>query len=315
VTDPDFMPDIIRLTNARKFGEIVSLIQEIPEHLRDTEIIGHYVRALNNTYDYEEAVKVSLKHKDRDGNTALWNYRLGYAYAYLGHPDAEATLLRGRELANSEQIRWIDEVLEFVRVRKNKVPLKRATEEKRKAAFTPHDPSKPYFQGLNLSSFWEYNDWARKSYVGTDATEDMFDHAEQSLGYKLPESYKFLVRHQNGGIPKLRAFAFSHPLPFEPDAIEISSIWGVDPSKDSITGDLGSAFMISEWGYPNIGVAICDCPSAGHDMVFLDYRDCGPDGEPTVVHIDQESDYDITWLAGDFESFVLGLRERADEWF
>lgn len=33
--------------------------------------------------------------------------------------------------------------------------------------------------------------------------------------------------------------------------------------------------MIDEWEYPAIGVAICDCPSAGHDMVFLDYRDCG----------------------------------------
>ncbi|WP_376698704.1 SMI1/KNR4 family protein [Listeria immobilis] len=54
-------------------------------------------------------------------------------------------------------------------------------------------------------------------------------------------------------------------------------------------------------------MAIADCPSAGHDMVFLDYRKCGKQGEPEVVHIDQEAGYKITWLAKDFESFIDGL--------
>jgi hypothetical protein len=88
---------------------------------------------------------------------------------------------------------------------------------------------------------------------------------------------------------------------------------GVDPAKTrSITGKLDSEFMIEGWGY----IAICDCPSAGHGMVFLDYRACGPEGEPCVVHIDQEDVYKITWLAGDFESFVRGLvnEEENIEW-
>ena len=70
--------------------------------------------------------------------------------------------------------------------------------------------------------------------------------------------------------------------------------------------------MIEEWGYPDIGIAICDCPSAGHDMVFLDYRECGPHGEPGVVHIDQEDDYLITPLADTFEEFVRGLVDEED---
>ena len=66
--------------------------------------------------------------------------------------------------------------------------------------------------------------------------------------------------------------------------------------------------MIDEWGYPEIGVYICDCPSAGHDMIALDYRKCGKNGEPEVVHVDQESDYKITFLAVNFEQFIMSLK-------
>ncbi|MCE9574921.1 MAG: SMI1/KNR4 family protein [Deltaproteobacteria bacterium] len=75
----------------------------------------------------------------------------------------------------------------------------------------------------------------------------------------------------------------------------------------SLLGEAGSAFWPVEWGYPEIGVYFADCPSAGHDMLCLDYRDCGPTGEPRVVHIDQELDYKVTLVAPDFESFIRGL--------
>lgn len=49
-------------------------------------------------------------------------------------------------------------------------------------------------------------------------------------------------------------------------------------------------------------------------MVFLDYRECGPQGEPKVVHIDQEDDYYITPLADSFEAFIRGLVDEEDYW-
>jgi hypothetical protein len=51
---------------------------------------------------------------------------------------------------------------------------------------------------------------------------------------------------------------------------------------------MGSQFHIDEWGYPPVGIYFADCPSAGHDMICLDYRACGTDGEPQVIHVDQD---------------------------
>ena len=47
-------------------------------------------------------------------------------------------------------------------------------------------------------------------------------------------------------------------------------------------------------------------------MIFLDYRECGPHGEPKVVHIDQEGNYEITPLADSFEDFIRGLVNEDD---
>ena len=43
-------------------------------------------------------------------------------------------------------------------------------------------------------------------------------------------------------------------------------------------------------------------------MIAMDYRDVGPDGEPRIVHVDQEWDYAVTVLASGFAEFVRGLR-------
>ena len=131
---------------------------------------------------------------------------------------------------------------------------------------------------------------------------------EADLGYRLPAFYVALMRVRNGGVPVNTCFPTTEATGWADEHIAITSISGIGYQKLwSLGGDLGSQFMIETWEYPAICVVVCDCPSAGHDLVMLDYRACGPTGEPAVVHIDQENDYHTTRLAPSFEAFVRGL--------
>ncbi|MHC4176130.1 MAG: SMI1/KNR4 family protein, partial [Planctomycetota bacterium] len=164
------------------------------------------------------------------------------------------------------------------------------------------------FDDFDLSDFWEDSEYARESYVGSPPSDELIASIETELGVRLPASYVELMKMQNGGIPRNRCFPTKVPTSWAEDHVAISGILGIGREKTySLCGELGSQFMQDEWGYPGIGICICNCPSAGHDMIMLDYRKYGRQGEPEVVHVDQESDFKITFLAKDFEAFVGGL--------
>lgn len=165
-----------------------------------------------------------------------------------------------------------------------------------------------YFSGGFLSDFWEVSEYAKNEYVEDFPTDELIKSIEEELRYKLPAAYIALMKSQNGGMPQNNCFPTERPTSWAEDHVQITGIMGIGRNKTySLCGELGSQFMIDEWGYPQIGVVICNCPSAGHDLIMLDYRKCGYDGEPEVIHIDQEADYQITFLAKDFETFILGL--------
>jgi len=164
------------------------------------------------------------------------------------------------------------------------------------------------FQDFDFLSFWDNDDYSREEYIGSDVTDEMIQEVESELGYKLPQSYIECIKNQNGGTPKNTNYRTHEPTSWAEDHVAITGIYGIDKNKpSSLCGEFSSKFWIEEWGYPDIGVYICDCPSAGHDMICLDYSNCGPNGEPEVVHIDQESDYTKTFVAKDFETFIRGL--------
>lgn len=164
------------------------------------------------------------------------------------------------------------------------------------------------FANFDLSDFWEESDYASESYVSSPLTEELIASIESDLGFKLPVSYIELMKNQNGGIPRKCAFPTKERTSWADDHCALSGISGVGRDKIySLCGELGSRFMVEEWQYPDIGIYFANCPSAGHDMICLDFRKNGKDGEPEVVHVDQENDYKITFLAPNFEAFIRGL--------
>jgi hypothetical protein len=164
------------------------------------------------------------------------------------------------------------------------------------------------FDDFDLASIWKDSDYSKKEYVSAPVTDIAIASVEKRLGYKLPAAYIELMRNQNGGLLARNAFPTSTPTTWADDHVGVNGIYGIGDSKSSsLCGGLGSQFKIDEWEYPPIGIYFASCPSAGHDMIAMDYRRCGPSGEPAIVHVDQEIDYRITPLADTFEQFVRGL--------
>lgn len=164
---------------------------------------------------------------------------------------------------------------------------------------------------FDISDFWEVSEYAIESYVDSPLTDDVVHKIKLKLGCRLPKSYIELSRHLNGGIPKNKNHRTTIATSWADDHIAIAGIFSIGDKRNySIGGATGSRFMIEEWGYPPIGIYFADCPSAGHDMICLDYRESGIEEEPQVVHVDQESDYKITFVAPNFESFIRGLENE-----
>ena len=166
------------------------------------------------------------------------------------------------------------------------------------------------FAGFDLGQFWEPSEYALAEYVGASLTDEAVAKVERELGYTLPASYVELMRYQNGGIPRRRNHRTKERTSWADNHIAIAGIYSIGGEKRcSLCGDVGSRFWHDEWGYPDIGVYFAACPSGGHDMVCLDYRACGPTGEPQVVHVDQEWDYRVVFVAETFEAFIRGLED------
>ncbi|WP_106769653.1 SMI1/KNR4 family protein [Paenibacillus faecalis] len=269
-----------------EYEEIVDAIIEIPEDERDYELISHLGRAMNNLERYEEAIEQFLSVAEEGKEDPLWHYRIGLAYYYLEQYDKAK-----KAFETADQLEPGDEdTLEFLEWIREKT-AKKSVQKKASKQNTNVDPT----------NFWDDSEQALEQYVSDPPSDELIESVEEELVFKLPAAYIQMMKVHNGGIPHNRFF------PIGKDHIEISGILGIGREKKrSLCGELGSRYMIEQGGYPEVGVVICDCPSE-NEVVMLDYRTAGNDGEPEVIHVDQKNDYTVTKLAPNFESFISGL--------
>jgi tetratricopeptide (TPR) repeat protein len=297
---------IMQWHEADEHEQIIDELEGLDQSLWDYELVGVLGRAYNNVGRYEEAISLFMKIAAEGERDPLWHFRIGYAYFYSSHFEKAITAFT-RVLESDPEDEDAKELLKWSKIA---VDRDKHNEDVRKLAIERRaaEGKQPLFAGMDLAQFWDDSKYALDAYVLAPPTDELIKSVEEELGYKLPASYVKLIKQHNGGVPFNTCFPTEMSTSWAEDHIAITGIMGIGREKMySLCGDLGSQFMIDHWGYPDIGVVICDCPSAGHDVVMLDYRHCGKDGEPEVIHVDQESNYQITFLAPDFESFIRGL--------
>ena len=316
-----FFAQLEQWNDEDEYTRCIQALNAIPEDWRNYRTAYALARALENYAiigDHNEgtprykgdkalcrAIEVLESVREEGQDKAEWNMRMAYGYQYLYGQEEKAIPYAQRWAELDPE----DENAPSV-IRECKAEIrKRQRSRKKKAKFVPGDTP---FEGFDLTNFWDDNWYALKEYVSDPPSDELIASVEEELGYKLPAAYIWLMKQHNGGIPVNTCYPCDEPTCWAEDHVAITGIFGIGREKIySLCGELGSQFMIDEWEYPAIGVAICDCPSAGHDMIFLDYRACGPQGEPAVVHVDQENDYKITHLADSFEEFIRGLEHES----
>lgn len=315
-----FFAQLEQWNDEDEYTRCIQALNAIPEDWRNYRTAYALARALENYAiigDHDEgtprykgdkalcrAIEVLESVREEGQDKAEWNMRMAYGYQYL-YGQEEKAIPYARRWAELDPE---DENASAV-IQECKAEIRKRQRSRKKAKFVPGDTP---FEGFDLTNFWDDSMYALKEYVSDPPSDELIASVEEELGYKLPAAYIWLMKQHNGGIPVNTCYPCDEPTCWAEDHVAITGIFGIGREKScSLCGELGSQFMIDEWEYPAIGVAICDCPSAGHDMIFLDYRVCGPQGEPAVVHVDQENDYKITHLADSFEEFIRGLEHES----
>ena len=141
--------------------------------------------------------------------------------------------------------------------------------------------------------------------TGPAVNPERVSEVEAETGFRLPEAYLGVLHERNGGELVKDCFPTDFRSSWGGDYFQVGLLLGVGPAEVSV---LNSKYMIDEWQIPVEGLLISSTPS-GHDWVLLDYGDCGPQGEPAVVYVDDRSpDENVVHRVADtFAAFLAAL--------
>lgn len=163
----------------------------------------------------------------------------------------------------------------------------------------PYDAAVARFERVK-ATFWS------DSAVGVQLplTDEMVVGAERLLGVRLPCVLLELLRVQNGGVVAdgWNSFPTTQPTSWSDSDVPFDTMAGIGAAEGTLSL-LDTPYLVQEWGLPSPVVLLT---GDGHWWIALDYRECGPDGEPSVTWFDTELDQDLR-LAPDFRTFVEGL--------
>ena len=150
------------------------------------------------------------------------------------------------------------------------------------------------FAGVDLSKLFDNGEKRRSRYELPQISEEWIERTEKAIGYKISPAYKELLAYQNGG-----------EICDDNDERWLTAIYGIGPKQDS-PNSLEEMFdnWKNGWEYPDIGIPFGETISGGHDMYYMDYRSVDDNGEPRIVHIDNEGEVQISFVANNLVEFI-----------
>lgn len=135
------------------------------------------------------------------------------------------------------------------------------------------------------------------------ATPAMIARAEKAVGVALPEALKAALLVQNGGPIRRSSFKLK-PAAAKQYGLKLYSLSTLPSAAAAGQESVVALTKLARKGELPKGLIPLD--GDGHAWCCLDYRECGPKGEPRVAHVDLEQERDFT-VARSFGELLKGL--------
>lgn len=162
---------------------------------------------------------------------------------------------------------------------------------------------------MDFSDFWHDIKESERRYEAQKPDLRLIRSVQDELGFVLPDTFVELMKMHNGGMLNRCWYPINFPAETYADYIQVTHLLGIDREiAYSLCGRFGSKFLLEDkGGLETAGIAFANCISPTRAILILDYRTCGPDGEPCVTYINSQT-HEESVIAPNFEIFVRGLK-------